>query len=144
MELSRHILRTAVFTITLTSVGACGLLGEAPDESGDTMGVQCSAICNGTLSFEFSAPRSDFMMTLTAPEFNQLNVACPDGVFAGGPGNLDISCQDNGFMMTAEGSLFPEALMVTVDRGAQFEIVPDYSEIEECGTICNSAAVVID
>tara|TARA_B110000037_G_scaffold214162_1_gene269658 strand:- start:574 stop:828 length:255 start_codon:yes stop_codon:yes gene_type:complete len=84
------------------------------------------------------------MMTLSAPEFNQLQIACPDGVFAGGPGNVEINCRDNGFEMLAEAYLFPEILTVTVDRGAEFEIAPDYSDIELCGTICNSAVVVVD
>ena len=137
-------IRTSRLVVLALPIGACGLLGEAPDESGDTMDVQCDAICNATLSFEFATARSDFMMTLTAPEFNQLQVACPDGVFAGGPGTLDISCQDNGFTMIADGYLFPETLTVTVDRGAEFEIAPDYSDVEMCGTICNTATVVID
>mgnify|MGYP006079727371 CR=1 FL=1 len=126
------------------SIGACGLLGEPTDETGDTADVQCDAICNSSLSFEFTTARSDFMMTLSAPEFNQLQIACPDGVFAGGPGNVEINCRDNGFEMLAEAYLFPEILTVTVDRGAEFEIAPDYSDIELCGTICNSAVVVVD
>jgi hypothetical protein len=136
---------TATVLVGLTlPLGACGLLGEASDESGDTMGVQCDGICNATLYFEFATARSDFMMTLSAPEFNQLQVACPDGVFAGGPGTLEISCEDNGFTMIADGYLFPDTFTATVDRGAEFEIAPDYSFVEMCGTTCNVAVVVID
>jgi hypothetical protein len=125
-------------------IGACGLLGEATEESGDTMVSNCDGICNSSFSLEFTTARSDFMMTLSAPEFNQLQIACPDGVFAGGSGNVEITCRDNGFEMIAGAYLFPDVFTVTVDRGAEFEIAPDYSDIEMCGTICNSADVVID
>ncbi len=107
-------------------------------DTGDTQ-ITCDAICTGKLEIRFLDGRNDFLANLTGEGFNPLNLACPDGVAAGGVGTA--TCVEGGFDVEVEGYAFPEEMSLTLDRGMPQTLTPSYEESIVCGTVCNSALV---
>ena len=125
------------FTL-LTTALACKMA--PPDDTGLD---NCQAICGSELVIELAEESASFQVLFYAEEFNSLNLACPDGIRAGGPAQVEATCEEGGVTLTAHDYLFPAELMIAVDGGDEQTVVPDYEASELCGSSCNSAVVTL-
>ena len=103
----------------------------------------CLEICSSELELSLGEASGSFQIQIYGDEFNTLNLACPDEIRAGGPGQVEASCLEGGVFLLAENYLFPETLTVSVDLGAEQVLSPDWEEEETCGTVCNRALVEV-
>jgi len=126
---------TAMLSLFVLS-SACKM---APPD--DTADVTCLAICHSELRIELADGEETFQMMLYGDGFNTLNLACPDGITAGGPGQVSASCDGAAVELSASGFLFPEELILSIDSGEEQVLAPNWVESELCGTACNSAEV---
>ncbi|MEE2750540.1 MAG: hypothetical protein VX519_03855 [Myxococcota bacterium] len=102
----------------------------------------CLATCEGTLVVQFADGRSEFQVQLTGDALSTLNLACPDNIAAGGPG--EATCLADGFSVTAWSYVFPETLQLQVDEGDPISLEPEWAEETVCSTTCSSAEVVVE
>ena len=126
--------------LVVLSFGALTACEVAP---GEDSADQCLALCGSELQLSFSTEVDSFQIQLFGEEFNTLNLACPDGIRAGGPAQVNAECVEDGIVLTATDYRFPESLTISVDMGAEEQISPAWSEVELCGTLCNQASVEI-
>jgi hypothetical protein len=126
---------TAVLSLFLLSSG-CKM---APPD--DTADVNCDAVCLSALRIELPDVGESFQMTLYGDNFNTLNLGCPDGVSAGGPGQVTASCDGSAVELSATGFLFPETLTIAIDNGEEQVLAPSWVDSEVCSSTCNSADV---
>lgn len=113
------------------------------NEDSDSGATTCGAICMGELIVRFADARSEFQVQLTGETlFSTLNLACPDNVAAGGPG--ESGCLEDGFFVTAFSYVFPETLDLKVDDAEPITLVPEWTQEELCGTTCSSAEVIVE
>ncbi len=107
----------------------------------DTAEDNCLAICLSELRIELAEVGETFQMMLYGNGFNTLNIGCPDGVTAGGPGQVTATCDGAAVELIASGFLFPEELTLSIDSGEEQILAPSWVESDICGTECNSADV---
>jgi hypothetical protein len=126
---------TAVLSLFVLS-SACKM---APPD--DTAEDNCLAICLSELRIELADTSETFQIMLYGDGFNTLNLACPDGITAGGPGQVTATCDGAAVELSASGFLFPEELTLSIDSGEEQVLAPNWVESDICGTECNSADV---
>ncbi len=117
----------------------------APSTDGleDSGEASCDAICEGSLVVRFADGRSEFQVQLTGDTlFSTLNLACPDNIAAGGPG--EVTCLEDGFSVTAWSYVFPETLQLKVDEAEPIGLEPEWSQETICNTTCSFAEVVVE
>ncbi len=107
----------------------------------DSAEDQCLAVCTSELKIQLEGAPEKFQVQLYGEEFMTLNLACPDGIRAGGPGFAVEECIPGGFVVRAEGLVFPESMTLSVDFGPEQVLEPDWQESEVCGSVCTSAEV---
>jgi len=103
----------------------------------------CLATCVGELVVRFADGRSDFQVQLTAEAlFSTLNLACPENIAAGGPG--ETTCLEDGFSVLASSYVYPEILQLKVDDADPIALAPEWAQETVCTATCSSAEVVVD
>ena len=107
----------------------------------DDTADQCLAVCGAELELSIPTDAESFQIQVFGDEFNTLNLACPDGIQAGGPAQVEVECVAGGVMFTATDYLFPDTLTISVDMGEEQVISPAWEMVELCGTSCNQAFV---
>lgn len=107
----------------------------------DDTADQCLAVCGAELEIEVASEAASFQIQIYGEEFNTLNLACPEGIRAGGPAQVESACTDSGVLLTAVDYLFPESLTVALDMGPEAVISPAWENTELCGSFCNQAVV---
>ena len=107
----------------------------------DDTADQCLAICEAELEIGITTDAESFQIQIYGEEFNTLNLACPDGIRAGGPAQVESACLDTGVLLTAVDYRFPESLTVSLDMGEEWVLSPAWEDVELCGTSCNRAVV---
>jgi hypothetical protein len=111
----------------------------APGE--DSGEVNCLETCTSELQIDLADVGESYQVMIYGDQFNTLNVACPDGIQAGGPGQVTAMCVESGVHLSGDGYLFPAELTLSVDNGEEQIIAPDWVDSEVCGVQCNSADV---
>ncbi len=109
----------------------------------DDTADQCTALCGAELQLDISTEGESFQIQLYGEEFNTLNLACPDGIRAGGPAQVQSACVEGGVLFSAVDYRFPETLMYSLDMGPEQTLSPAWEEVELCGTFCNQASAEI-
>ena len=104
---------------------------------------QCLALCGSELELSLPSVEESFQIQLFGEEFNTLNLACPDGIRAGGPAQVEAECTESGVVLTAVNYRFPESLTLSVDSGPEQLLTPAWLDVELCGTLCNQASVEV-
>ena len=113
------------------------------DGKADSGEDSCLAICEGELVVRFADGTSEFQVQLTGDTlFSTLNLACPDNIAAGGPG--ETACLEDGFSVTAWSYVFPETMQLAVDGADPVALEPQWSQETLCSTTCSSAEVVVE
>ena len=104
--------------------------------------AQCTAICVGELEVSFADGREEFSMDIDGSGFS-VTVNCPEGSWQGNVYGLDMVCGEASVTLQREGEGFPSELTILVD-GERWDVEPDYTEEEMCGSICESASVLLE
>jgi hypothetical protein len=108
----------------------------------DDTGVEdCLETCLSELRIELADVGETYQLLIYGDEFNSLNIACPDGIQAGGPSSVTATCVESGIHLSAEGTIFPVELTLSVDNGFEQIIAPDWEESVVCKVQCFSADV---
>ena len=114
-------------------VVGCG--GSALDDTS----VTCAEVCTADFEVRLLDGNESFQLQIYGDEFNTLNIGCPDGVRAGGPSELTVTCEGAGVLLQGEGYVFPDRLNIAVNNGEVQTVAPDWVESEVCDTVCTSA-----
>lgn len=112
----------------------------APLDSGED---QCLAVCMSELKVQLEGAPEEFQVQLYGEEFMTLNLACPVGISAGGPGFAFAECMEGGFSIRAADYVFPNSMTLSVDSGPEQVLEPDWEESTLCGSVCTSAEVAL-
>ena len=117
--------------------GLCAALacGSPIPDSEDS--AACAQGCTSELTLELGT--DSFQLILYGSEFNTLQAACPDGIYAGGPGGTEVECQATGLVIRLSDLTFPETLTISVDGSAEESISPDWEDLTVCDLTCNTA-----
>jgi len=132
--------------VGLGLVAAVGLgfalaCGSAEPSDSDT-GVGCDGLCVGELQVVAPGGADTFTMTIYGEQFSTLNLSCPDGPPpVGGPGDLEVSCLDDGVLLTLTGLAFPETMTIAIDGGAETDYTPPWEEQSVCSSTCSSGVI---
>lgn len=107
----------------------------------DDTSVTCAEVCTAEFEVRLLDGSESFQLRIYGDEFNTLNIGCPDGVRAGGPGELTATCEGAGVLLQGEGYVFPESFSISVNNGEEQAVSPSWVESEICETLCTSAVV---
>ena len=110
----------------------------APLDSGED---QCLEVCTSEFKVQLEGTPEEFQIQLYGEDFMTLNLACPVGISAGGPGFAVAECIDGGFLIRATDYVFPDSMTISVDSGPEQVLEPDWQESAVCGSVCTSAEV---
>ena len=128
-------MRSNLILSLLVSLCACKI---APLDTGVDV---CLEECMSELKVELSEASDGFQVQVYGEDFMTLNLACPEGIVAGGPSFVVVECTAEGFVFEAGGYMFPTALTFSVDGGPEEVVEPNWVESQVCGTTCASAEV---
>jgi len=123
--------------VLIAALGSLAVLTGCGEED-----AQCTAMCVGELEITFADGREEFSMDVDGSGFS-VPVNCPGGSWQGNVYGLDLVCGESSVTLMREGDGFPSELTILVD-GERWDETPDYTEQEECGSVCESASLVLE